>query len=148
MDRCSPFRLYNCPVILTHPRAEPSWPGQLHANVAKSRRTCAHQQAKTISPMLTSTGLGGRNQRMKTAPRQNPHRPCIKAIVNCVQLTAADTVCDPAAGTGGFLLAAHDFVNHHQAKDLDKDQKRHLRTKFVKGWQLVPNTARLCIMNL
>ena len=31
---------------------------------------------------------------------------------------------------------------------LDKDQKKHLRTKFVKGWELVPNTARLCIMNL
>ncbi len=33
-------------------------------------------------------------------------------------------------------------------KTLDKDQKKHLRTKFVKGWELVPNTARLCIMNL
>ena len=62
--------------------------------------------------------------------------------------TADDTVCDPACGTGGFLLAAHDYVVEHQGKDLDKDQKKHLRTKFVKGWELVPNTARLCIMNL
>jgi type I restriction enzyme M protein len=46
------------------------------------------------------------------------------------------------------LLAAFDYVNQHQAKELDKDQKRHLRTKFVRGWELVPNTARLCIMNL
>src|SRR5204863_2970582 len=30
----------------------------------------------------------------------------------------------------------------------DRDQKKHLRTKFVKGVELVPNTARLCIMNL
>ncbi len=75
-------------------------------------------------------------------------RQLIKGIVDCVQPTAADTVCDPAAGTGGFLLAAFDYVNQHQAKELDKDQKRHLRTKFVKGWELVPNTARLCIMNL
>ncbi len=42
------------------------------------------------------------------------------------------------AGTGGFLLAAHDYVVQHHGKELDKDQKKHLRTKFVKGWELVP----------
>ena len=75
-------------------------------------------------------------------------RELIKGIVDCVQPTADDTVCDPAVGTGGFLLAAHDYVVKHHGKDLDKDQKKHLRTKFVKGAELVPNTARLCIMNL
>jgi len=33
-------------------------------------------------------------------------RELIKAIVDCVQPTADDNVCDLAAGTGGFLLAA------------------------------------------
>jgi type I restriction enzyme M protein len=33
-------------------------------------------------------------------------------------------------------------------KDLDADQRRHLRQGFVEGWELVPNTARLCIMNM
>src|SRR3954467_14155272 len=75
-------------------------------------------------------------------------RELIKAVVDCVQPTVGDTVCDPAAGTGGFLLAAYDYVAKHQGSTLDKDQKRHLRMKFVKGWELVPNTARLCIMNL
>ena len=62
--------------------------------------------------------------------------------------TPDDTVCDPAAGTGGFLLAAHDYVLHKHGKDLDPDQKKHLKRGFVRGWELVPNTARLCIMNL
>ena len=62
-------------------------------------------------------------------------RELIKAIVDCVQPTVDDTVCDPAAGTGGFLLAAYDYVAKHQGKTLDKDQKKHLRTKFVKGWE-------------
>jgi len=75
-------------------------------------------------------------------------RPLIKGIVDCMQPTADDTVCDPAVGTGGFLLAAYDYVVKHQGKTLDKDQKKHLRTKFVKGGDIVPNTARLCIMNL
>ena len=31
---------------------------------------------------------------------------------------------------------------------MDKDQKRHLKSGFAHGWELVPNTARLCVMNL
>ena len=50
--------------------------------------------------------------------------------------------------TGGFLLAAHDYVMRKHGSKLDPDQKKHLRTAFVKGWELVPATARLCIMNL
>ena len=75
-------------------------------------------------------------------------RELIKGIVDCVQPTPDDTVCDPACGTGGFLLNAHDFVVRHHGKELDPDQKKHLGKGFVQGWELVPNTARLCIMNL
>jgi type I restriction enzyme M protein len=75
-------------------------------------------------------------------------RELIKAIVEVMRPSPEDTVCDPATGTGGFLLAAHDYVLHKHGKDLDPDQKKHLRRGFVRGWELVPNTARLCIMNL
>lgn len=75
-------------------------------------------------------------------------RELIKAIVDCAQPTIDDTVADPAAGTAGFLLSAIDYVTKHQGSKLDKDQKKHLRQKFVKGWELVPNTARLAVMNL
>lgn len=75
-------------------------------------------------------------------------RQLIKAIVDCVQPKPEDTCCDPAAGTGGFLLSAHDYVTEHYGSKLDRDQKKHLRTKFVEGYEIVPATARLCIMNL
>ena len=75
-------------------------------------------------------------------------RELIKGIVDVMQPGPDDTLCDPAVGTGGFLLASHDFVVQHHARDLDPDQKKHLRTSFVEGWELVPNTARLGIMNL
>ena len=75
-------------------------------------------------------------------------RELIKAIVDCVRPGPDDTVCDPACGTGGFLLAAHDNVVRKHGSTLDPDQKRHLRTSFVQGWEIVPATARLCIMNL
>src|SRR3954453_9525252 len=73
-------------------------------------------------------------------------RELIKAIVEVMRPSPEDTVCDPATGTGGFLLAAHDHVLQKYGKDLDPDQKKHLRPGFVRGWELVPNTARLCIM--
>ena len=75
-------------------------------------------------------------------------RELIKAIVDVMAPGPEDTLCDPACGTGGFLLAAHDYVVTHHGSDLDADQKRHLKEAFVQGWELVPNTARLCIMNL
>ena len=70
-------------------------------------------------------------------------RELIKAIVDCVQPAPDDSVCDPACGTGGILLAAHDYVIQHHGKQLDLDQKRHLKKHFVHGGELVPNTARL-----
>jgi type I restriction enzyme M protein len=75
-------------------------------------------------------------------------RELTKGIIDCMQPVADDTICDPACGTGGFLLGSYNYVVEHAGKELDKDQKKHLRTKFVKGGDIVPNTARLCIMNL
>jgi type I restriction enzyme M protein len=75
-------------------------------------------------------------------------RELIKGIVEVMRPAPDDTVCDPAAGTGGFLLLAYEYVTKHFEKTLDIDQKRHLKRDFVRGWELVPNTARLCIMNL
>ncbi|HBV95888.1 MAG: DNA methyltransferase [Peptococcaceae bacterium BICA1-7] len=75
-------------------------------------------------------------------------RELIKAIVDVMKPRPDDTVCDPACGTGGFLLSAHDYVTRNYGNRLDPDRKKHLRRTFVKGWELVPATARLCIMNL
>ena len=75
-------------------------------------------------------------------------RELIKAVVDVMQPTPDDAVCDPACGTGGFLVASHEYVLTHFGRDLDKDQKKHLRRTFVHGADIVPNTARLCIMNL
>lgn len=72
-------------------------------------------------------------------------RPLIDAMVDCVQPRPGETVCDPAAGTGGFLLASHDYVADHHA--LDRDQKYHLKHDALRGWEIVANTARLAAMN-
>lgn len=74
-------------------------------------------------------------------------RPLIQAMVDCVRPTINDTVVDPAAGTAGFLLAAHDFVST-DAEKLTPTQRQHLRDTFVHGTELVDGTARLAAMNL
>jgi type I restriction enzyme M protein len=73
-------------------------------------------------------------------------RSLIRAIVEVVRPEPLTTICDPACGTGGFLLAAHDFVAHNYL--LDPDQKRHLRNEALHGIDIVDGVARLCVMNL
>jgi len=73
-------------------------------------------------------------------------RVLIKAMVDCAQPKPGETIADPACGTGGFLLAAHDFVS--ASYDLDRDEKRFLRDQTFRGIEIVDNTARLCAMNL
>jgi type I restriction enzyme M protein len=72
-------------------------------------------------------------------------RPLIEAIVEVIAPRPGETICDPACGTGGFLLAAHNFVADNK---LDRDQKRHLKRDALRGWEIVDATARLCAMNL
>jgi len=73
-------------------------------------------------------------------------RALIKAIVDVVRPTPGQTIHDPACGTGGFLLAAHDYVAHFY--ELDRDQKKRLKLKAISGNELVDSVARLCVMNL
>jgi type I restriction enzyme M protein len=73
-------------------------------------------------------------------------RPLIRAIVDVMRPEPGKRICDPAAGTGGFLLASHDYIIIHN--QLDPDQKRFLKHDALNGWEIVDNTARLCVMNL
>jgi type I restriction enzyme M protein len=74
-------------------------------------------------------------------------RPLIQAMVEVMHPEPGQTICDPAAGTGGFLLATHDYIIKKYAP-LDKGQLDHLNKKALHGWEIVDNTARLCVMNL
>jgi type I restriction enzyme M protein len=73
-------------------------------------------------------------------------RALIRGIVDVMQPDPGTTINDPACGTGGFLLAAYDYISAHHP--LDRDQKRHLKFDALSGTEIVDNTARLCVMNL
>jgi type I restriction enzyme M protein len=73
-------------------------------------------------------------------------RALIQAIVDVMRPEPGRLVHDPACGTGGFLLAVHDYISNHFT--LDKDQKRFLKEQALSGVEIVDGAARLCAMNL
>ena len=75
-------------------------------------------------------------------------RAVIKTMCDVMQPTPSHTICDPAAGTGGFLCNAYQYVLDRFEKDLDADEKRALREELVEGMELSPKVGRMCAMNL
>jgi len=73
-------------------------------------------------------------------------RALIAAMVEVVAPQPGETICDPACGTGGFLLAAHDYLAKHH--ELDRAQKKKLKAGTFYGIELVDSVTRLCAMNL
>ncbi|MBI1929819.1 SAM-dependent DNA methyltransferase [Candidatus Poribacteria bacterium] len=73
-------------------------------------------------------------------------RPLIKAMVAVMAPAPGMTICDPACGTGGFFLAAHDYLS--QNYQLERAQKGFLRFNTFKGNDIVDGVVRLCVMNL
>jgi type I restriction enzyme M protein len=75
-------------------------------------------------------------------------RPLIEAMVEVMRPAPGQRICDPACGTGGFLLAAHNYIANSKHYQLDRDERRFLKFEALRGWEIVDNTARLCVMNL
>jgi type I restriction enzyme M protein len=74
-------------------------------------------------------------------------RPLIDAIVSCVQPSPGEVISDPACGTAGFLLAAHEYIRNRHP-NLKPTQRRHIKYQAIRGVELVREVARLAAMNL
>ena len=74
-------------------------------------------------------------------------RAVIEAMVACVRPEPMKTIADPACGTGGFFLGAYNWLTRPGA-DLNRKQKEFLRDQTFHGNEIVPNTRRMCLMNL
>lgn len=73
-------------------------------------------------------------------------RALIKAMVECIRPEPKKTIADPACGTGGFFLAAYDFIVKNN--QLDKAQNQFLKFNTFYGNEIVAGTRRLALMNL
>ncbi len=75
-------------------------------------------------------------------------RAVIRTMVEVMQPTPQDRICDPAAGTGGFLFQAYNYVLEKYEKGLNRDEKRAVRDELVEAMELSPKVGRMCAMNL
>lgn len=77
-------------------------------------------------------------------------RPLIDCIVRLMKPQPGEVIQDPAAGTGGFLVAADHYIKDHtdDLYKLSEQQAFFQRHNALVGLELVPDTHRLCLMNL
>ena len=73
-------------------------------------------------------------------------RSLIRTMVKCVRPKPMKTISDPACGTGGFFLAAYDYIVENN--QLDRDEKAFLKNNTFHGNEIVANTRRMCLMNM
>lgn len=72
-------------------------------------------------------------------------RPLIQAMVDCVRPQIGESVADPACGTGGFLLAAFDYMKNQLQ---DQGMQSFLRNEALHGTDNTPLVVTLASMNL
>jgi type I restriction enzyme M protein len=89
------------------------------------------------------------NEKKSGAGQYFTPRVLIDSMVAVMKPTLDDVIQDPAAGTGGFLIAANHYLRTHNDFDSLKDaQQRKYRNGTFYGMEHVQDTHRLALMNL
>jgi type I restriction enzyme M protein len=89
------------------------------------------------------------NEKKSGAGQYFTPRKLIDSMVALMKPTLDDVIQDPAAGTGGFLIAANHYVREHGDPDswTEAQQRKYRRSTFY-GMEHVQDTHRLALMNL
>jgi len=89
------------------------------------------------------------NEKKSGAGQYFTPRPLIDSMVEVMKPSLEDIVQDPAAGTGGFLIAANRYIREHSDADswTNAQQKKHRLNTFY-GMEFVQDAHRLALMNL
>jgi type I restriction enzyme M protein len=93
--------------------------------------------------LLSKIAVAGRNGQFRTP------RHIIKMMVEMMEPTQEDTMCDPACGTSGFLVASGEYVHDHYPEWFhDEKFREHYNTDMFTGIEFDPNMLRIGAMNL
>jgi type I restriction enzyme M protein len=93
--------------------------------------------------MLGKIATAGQNGQFRTP------RHIIQLMVEMIQPTPDDVICDPAAGTCGFLIAAGEYLRqHHAALFRNEKQRKHFHTRMFHGYDFDPTMLRIGSMNM
>ncbi|WP_209833823.1 class I SAM-dependent DNA methyltransferase [Ruegeria sp. HKCCE3926] len=93
--------------------------------------------------MLGKIASAGQNGQFRTP------RHIIQLMVNLMAPTPKDVICDPAAGTCGFLVEAGEYVRSNHPKMLmDKDSRQHFHSGMFHGFDFDSTMLRIGAMNM
>ena len=93
--------------------------------------------------MLGKIASAGTNGQFRTP------RHIINLMVNLMAPTPEDVICDPAAGTCGFLVAAGEYLrDHHAALFRDDRLRKHFHSAAFHGFDFDATMLRIASMNL
>ncbi len=93
--------------------------------------------------LLSKIATAGTNGQFRTP------RHIIKMMVEMMQPTREDKICDPASGTAGFLVGAGEYIHDHHPDWLnDKSFREHFNNEMFTGIEFDPSMLRIGAMNL
>ena len=93
--------------------------------------------------LLSKIASAGQNGQFRTP------RHIIRMMVELVQPTLEDVICDPSSGTCGFQTVAGEYIREHYENELYKeDVKQHFQNKMFMGMEFDPTMIRIGAMNM
>jgi type I restriction enzyme M protein len=93
--------------------------------------------------LLGKIASAGQNGQFRTP------RHIIRMMIDMTQPTIEDVICDPSAGSSGFLVGSSEYIREHFEKELfDEKNQAHFQNKMFTGMEFDPTMIRIGAMNL
>ena len=94
--------------------------------------------------LLSKIAQSGRNGQFRTP------RHIIKMMVEMMNPTSEEVICDPACGTSGFLVTAGEYLKENKQKEIfyDKQKKDHYMNHMFHGYDMDRTMLRIGAMNM
>ena len=94
--------------------------------------------------LLSKISTAGRNGQFRTP------RHIIHMMVELMKPTPKETICDPACGTGGFLVGASDYLRETYRNDIlmNKENRDHYMNHMFYGFDMDRTMLRIGAMNM
>ena len=94
--------------------------------------------------LLSKIAQSGRNGQFRTP------RHIIKMMVEMMNPTSDEVICDPACGTSGFLVTAGEYLKENKQKEIfyDKQKKDHYMNHMFHGYDMDRTMLRIGAMNM
>ncbi len=94
--------------------------------------------------LLSKISQSGRNEQFRTP------RHIIRMMVEMMDPSSDEVICDPACGTSGFLVASGEYLKENKKKEIfcDKQKKDHYMNHMFHGYDMDRTMLRIGAMNM